>query len=96
MGWAAEHRFTHDPRVLNRATWSARQGSRLLRGWLITWLVPPDATLVLGADDPRERRRGRKIAAKGCYRPGIVNLTAPLCTAPAWQGILVPGTLLLG
>jgi hypothetical protein len=26
----------------------------------------------------------------------IVNLTAPLCTAPAWHGILVPGTLLLG
>jgi quinol monooxygenase YgiN len=23
---------------------------------------------------------------------GIVNLTAPFCTAPAWRGILVPGT----
>jgi Fe-S oxidoreductase len=27
---------------------------------------------------------------------GIVNLAAPLCTAPVWHGILVPGTLLLG
>jgi hypothetical protein len=71
MGLAAEHRFTNYHRVLNRATWSARQGSRILLGLLITWLVPPDATIVLGADDTIERRSGRKIAAKGCYRDAV-------------------------
>jgi hypothetical protein len=71
MGLAAEHRFTNYHRVLNRATWSARQGSRMLLGLLITWLVPPDATIVLGADDTIERRSGRKIAAKGCYRDAV-------------------------
>jgi len=30
MGLALERRFTNDHRVLNRATWSARQGSRIL------------------------------------------------------------------
>ena len=30
MGLAAERRFTNDHRVLNRATWSARHGSRML------------------------------------------------------------------
>ena len=32
MGLAREHRVTNDPRVLNRATWSALQASRLLLG----------------------------------------------------------------
>ncbi len=42
MGLATEHRFTHDHRVLNRATWSARQGSRILLGLLVALLVPPE------------------------------------------------------
>jgi hypothetical protein len=32
MGLAMAQRFTNDPRVLNRATWSARQASRRLVG----------------------------------------------------------------
>jgi DDE superfamily endonuclease len=71
MGLAAERRFTNYHRVLNRATWSARHGSRMLLGVLITFLVPPGATVVLGADDTVERRSGRKIAAKGCYRDAV-------------------------
>jgi DDE superfamily endonuclease len=71
MGLAAERRFTNYHRVLNRATWSARQGSRILLGLLITCLVPPGATIVLGADDTVERRAGRKITAKGCYRDAV-------------------------
>jgi hypothetical protein len=71
MGLAMEHRFTNYHRVLNRATWSARQGSRILLGLLLTLLVPPGATIVLGADDTVERRSGRKIRAKGCYRDAV-------------------------
>jgi DDE superfamily endonuclease len=70
-GLATERRFTNDPRVLNRATWSARQGSRILLSLLVTLLVPPEATIVLGADDTVERRSGRKINAKGCYRDAV-------------------------
>jgi hypothetical protein len=71
MGLGAERHFTNYHRVLNRATWSARQGSRMLLGLLITLLVPPGATIVLGADDTVERRNGRKIRAKGCYRDAV-------------------------
>src|SRR6266550_9597538 len=71
MGLAAEHRFTNYHRVLNRATWSARQGSRILLELLITLLVPAGATIVLGADDTVERRSGRQIAATGCYRDAV-------------------------
>src|SRR5882724_433201 len=39
-GLATERRFTNDHRVLNRATWSARQGSRMLLSMLGTLLVP--------------------------------------------------------
>ena len=71
MGLAAERRFTNYHRVLNRAIGSARQGSRILLGLLITRLVPPGAPIVLGADDTVERRSGRKITAKGCYRDAV-------------------------
>jgi DDE superfamily endonuclease len=71
MGLAMERHFTNYHRVLNRATWSARQGSRILLGLLITWFVPSGATIVLGADDTVERRSGRKIIAKGCYRDAV-------------------------
>ena len=71
MGLAMEPHFTNYHRVLNRATWSALQGSRMLLGVLLMLLVPPGATIVLGADDTVERRSGRKITAKGCYRDAV-------------------------
>jgi DDE superfamily endonuclease len=71
MGLAMEHRFTNYHRVLNRATWSALQASRILLGLLVARLVPPGAPIVLGADDTVERRSGRQIAAKGCYRDAV-------------------------
>ena len=71
MGLAAERHFTNDHRVLNRAPWSARQGRQMLLGQLITRLVPSEATMMLGADDPVERRSGRTIAATGCYRDAV-------------------------
>jgi hypothetical protein len=71
MGLATERRCTNDHRVLNRAPWSALQASRLLLGVLIMLLVPPGATIVFGADATVERRFGRKIKAKGCYRDAV-------------------------
>src|SRR4051794_25044716 len=58
MGLATERRFTNYHRVLNRATWSARQGSRILLELLITLLVPAGATIVLGADESRGTPQG--------------------------------------
>src|SRR5215218_1345023 len=63
MGLATERRFTNYRRVLNRVTWSARRGSQTLLVLLISYLVPPGAPIILGADDTVERRSGRKIAA---------------------------------
>ena len=71
MGLSGERHFTNYHRVLNRATWSALQASRILLGLLVARLVPPGAPIVLGADDTVERRSGRQIAAKGCYRDAV-------------------------
>jgi hypothetical protein len=78
MGWAAERRFTNDHRVLNRATWSARQGSRMLLGVRMVFLVSPGATIVWGAEDTIDRRGGRKITAKGCDREAVRSTRTPL------------------
>ena len=71
MGLSGERHFTNYHRVLNRATWSARQASRILLGLLVACLVPPGAPIVLGADDTVERRSGRQITAKGGYRDAV-------------------------
>jgi hypothetical protein len=71
MGLAWEARFTNYHRVLNRATWSALQASKILLGLLVRVVVAPSATIVLGADDTVERRSGRQINAKGCYRDAV-------------------------
>jgi hypothetical protein len=71
MGVAWEGHFTNYHRVLTRAQWSAVQASRILLGLLVRVMVPPGATIVLGADDTIERRSGRQIKAKGCYRDAV-------------------------
>jgi hypothetical protein len=91
MGLAMERRFTNYHRVLNRATWSARQRSRILLGWLLTVLVPPGATIVLGADDTVERRSGRKIRAKGCYRDAVRSTKKHVirCVGLKWVAMML-------
>jgi DDE superfamily endonuclease len=71
MGLSGERHFTNYHRVLNRATWSARQGGRIVLGLLVACLVAPGAPIVLGADDTVERRSGRQITAKGAYRDAV-------------------------
>ena len=57
-------------RVLNRAAWSPRAASRLLLGLLIAAFVPV-GPVVLGIDDTIERRRGKRIGARGIYRDPV-------------------------
>jgi len=91
MGLAAERRFTNDHRVLNRATWSSRPASRILLGVRIMVLVPPGATIVLGADDTVERRHGRKITAKGCDREAVRSTKTHVirCFGRKWVSMML-------
>jgi DDE superfamily endonuclease len=67
MGLGQTEQFQCYHRVLNRATWSGREASRVLLGLLVKTFVP-SGPLVIGVDETLERRWGKKIAAKGVYR----------------------------
>ena len=97
-GLARERRFVNYHRVLNRAAWCPRAASRLLLGLLVAAFVPA-GPVVLGIDDTIERRRGKRIAAKGIYRDpvrsshghfvkasGLRWLSLMLLTSIPWAG----------
>jgi len=91
MGLSCERHFTNDHRVLNRASWSLRQAGRILLGWLITSLMPPGATIVLGANDTVERRAGRRITAKGCDRAAVRSSKKHVirCVGLTWVSMML-------
>src|SRR3954449_12456245 len=69
-GLRRERRFVNYHRVLNRAAWSGRAAGRVLLGLLLETFVPTGPVL-LGLDDHIERRRGKRIRAKGIYRDPV-------------------------
>ncbi|MBV9038227.1 MAG: transposase [Acidobacteriaceae bacterium] len=70
LGLSGESRFVNYHRVLSRARWSGRAASRLLLGLLVNRFAPT-GPIVLGIDDTIERRRGKRIQAKGIYRDPV-------------------------
>jgi hypothetical protein len=69
-GLSRERRFTNYHRVLNRAAWNPRTTSRILLGLLLDAFAST-GPVVLGIDDTIERRRGKRISAKGIYRDPV-------------------------
>ena len=70
LGSDQQERFHRYHRVLSRVTWSPTKASRILLGALVQTFAP-EGPLVVGIDETLERRRGRKIAAKGVYRDPV-------------------------
>ena len=71
MGLSHDGAFAKYHQVLNRASWSSLQLSRVLLWLLLHYLGPKGAPLVFGMDETLERRRGKRIKAKGIYRDGV-------------------------
>jgi hypothetical protein len=69
-GLAQERRFANYHRILNRAAWDPRAASRLLLGLLLDAFAPR-GPVVMGLDDTVERRRGKRISARGIYRDPV-------------------------
>src|SRR3990167_3036276 len=67
MGLGQDKRFEKYHRVLNRSQWNCISGAKILLGLLIQLLAESWPILIV-VDDTIERRSGKKIKAKGCYR----------------------------
>ena len=70
VGLDQQRCFHRYHRVLSRAVWSGREASRVLLEALVETFVP-NGPLVVGIDETLERRRGKKIRAKGIYRDPV-------------------------
>jgi len=67
MGLSNGKRFEKYHRVLNRAKWNGVTGAKILLGLLVQ-LLPESLLILIAVDETIERRSGKKIKAKGCYR----------------------------
>src|SRR5919199_1813169 len=70
LGLEHTRRFERYHRVLNRAQWSSLGLSRVLLRLLVAAFAPT-GPLLLGVDETLERRRGKRIPAKGIYRDPV-------------------------
>src|ERR687884_101232 len=70
LGLGQAPRFERYHRVLSRARWSSLAVSRVLLRLLVAAFAPT-GPLLLGIDETIERRRGKRIAAKGIYRDPV-------------------------
>lgn len=90
MGQSHIRQFQNYHRVLNRAQWSALQGSRILLGQLVQAFAP-HGPLVIGVDETIERRWGARIAARGIYRDPVRSSQSHVVKASGlrWVSLMV-------
>jgi DDE superfamily endonuclease len=70
MGLGEDRRYGKYHRVLSRAVWSSRKVAQQLLKHLIGTFAPT-GVIVLGIDDTIERRKGKRIRAKGIDRDAV-------------------------
>jgi hypothetical protein len=68
MGLSGEQTFDKYHKLLNRAKWSAHEASKILLDELAG---PESETIIIAIDEHIERRNGKNIKAKGCYRDAV-------------------------
>ena len=88
LGIRGEKGFDKYHKVLNRAKWSSHIGSKILLDQL---LGPEDETLIIAVDEHLERRRGKKIKAKGYYRDAVRSTKKCVvkCSGLKWITVMV-------
>jgi DDE superfamily endonuclease len=90
LGLGQERHFTNYHRVLNRDAWSCLAAGQILLGLIIA-LIPRDWPIALAVDDTIERRGGRRIKAKGCYRDAVRSSKKHLvkCFGLRWIALMI-------
>jgi hypothetical protein len=88
VGLEQHKNFHRYHRVLSRAAWSSREASRALFGLLVETFAS-EGPLVLGVDETLERRKGKKIRAKGIYRDSVRSSHSHFVKASALRWVCV-------
>lgn len=90
MGLAQQSNFAKYHQVLNRASWSTFEASRILVGLLLSAFAR-DGALVFGLDETLERRWGKNIQAKGIYRDAVRSSHSHFvkCSGLRWVSLML-------
>ncbi|MFF8801445.1 MULTISPECIES: transposase [unclassified Methylobacterium] len=94
MGRAQERRFVNVHRILNRAAWCPCSGGRILLRFLVNAFAQR-GPVVMGLDDTIERRRGRRIVARGIYRDAVRSSDSHFVKESGlrWMSLMVPALI---
>ena len=80
MGLASVRNFSKYHHVLSRAEWNGLMLAKILFGLLVK-LLPDSWPILVAVDETLERRRGKKIKAKGVYRDAVRSSQAKVVTS---------------
>ena len=80
MDLQEERNFSKYHRVLSRAQWNGLALSKILLGLLIK-IIPESWPILIAVDETLERRRGKKIKAKGVYRDAVRSSQSKVITS---------------
>jgi hypothetical protein len=80
MDLREERNFSKYHRVLSRAEWNGLALSKILLGILIT-VLPVSWPILIAVDETLERRKGKKIKAKGVYRDAVRSSQSKVITS---------------
>lgn len=80
MGLSNIANFSKYHRVLSRANWNGLRLAKILLGLLVQ-LLPASWPIIIAVDETLERRRGKKIKAKGLYRDAVQSTQSNVVTS---------------
>jgi hypothetical protein len=80
MNLSGERNFSKYHRFLSHAKWSGLVLSKILFGMLVN-LLPTTWPILIAVDETLERRRGKKIKAKGVYRDAVLSSESKVITS---------------
>ena len=80
MGLSNIANFSKYHRVLSRANWNGLELAKILLGLLVK-LLPASWPIIIAVDETLERRRGKKIKAKGLYRDAVRSSQSNVVTS---------------
>ena len=91
LGLADDKGFCKYHRVLSRARWSGVLGAQILLGLLVALTVFLGYPLIIVVDETVERRKGKRIKAKGCYRDAVRSTQSKVvkCYGLKWISMMV-------